>query len=252
MKKPKIAIVQRQGPDGFYSTGTRFWSHGCDSAAVGFERMGYEVYGFNSLEENWTHKAGITKDTPVRGSIQSVRKALTYLGIPEPKNVDIPNELMEFAGRKIWKSTVGAVQRAERTVFVKSLDFQKDLPGHIAWNGYSSLFTRLELPNDYRLLCQDLVQFTNEFRVYVLHGKVIGTRQYEGAGVLTSKEKRLILDMVKAYKNQPAGFALDVGQLDNGKLVVVETNEGFSCGNYGIPHKLYAQIIEARWQELVA
>lgn len=253
-KASRTAIVQKSGTNGFYNTGVTYWSDSCDSAAKGFKALGFQVKGYNSQEKNWCKKVGVAKETPVRGSVQSVRAALRYLGVPEPKNVDIPNELMEFAGRKVWHSTVGEVQRtAAAEVFVKPLDFQKDFSGHIVWNGWSSILKYL--PKNYRLLCQEVVSLTEEFRCYVVEGKIVGIRPVETSSPpLTPREHALIGEMLKAYKSQPAGFCLDVGRKVTGnfrQLVVIETNEGFSCGNYGIDHAKFAQMIKARWDELV-
>ena len=259
MRKSPIAIVQKSGTNGFYSTGIAYWSDSCDSAAKGFKALGFQVKGYNSQEKNWCKKVGVAKETPVRGSVQSVRAALRYLGVPEPKNVDIPNELMEFAGRKIWHSTVGEVQKkAAAKVFVKPLDFQKDFSGHTVYDGWSSILSGL--PKNYRLLCQEVVNLTEEFRCYVVEGKIVGIRSVgirsveDSSPSLTPREHALIGEMLKAYKNQPAGFCLDVARKVTGhskQPVLVETNEGFSCGNYGIDHAKFAQMIKARWDELV-
>lgn len=253
-KASRTAIVQKSGTNGFYNTGIAYWSDSCDSAAKGFKALGFQVKGYNSQEKNWCKKVGVAKETPVRGSVQSVRAALRYLGVPEPKNVDIPNELMEFAGRKVWHSTVGEVQKkAAAKVFVKPLDFQKDFTGHTVYDGWSSILKTL--PKNYRLLCQEVVHLTEEFRCYIVEGKIVGIRSVEDPSPpLTFSELSLLEAMLKAYKSQPAGFCLDVARKVTGyskQLVIVETNEGFSCGNYGIDHAKFAQMIKARWDELV-
>lgn len=253
----KTAIIQRSGCNGFYNTGKTYWSESCDSAAKGFRKMGFELKSYNSQDRDWCSKVKVTKNTPVRGSVQSVRAALRYLGVPEPKNVDIPEELMEFAGRKVWHSTVGKVKKETSKVFVKPLDFQKDFSGHMVRRGESYVFRHLNLPNDYRLLCQEPVDFLDEYRCYVANGRIVGICHNEldehRKKPLTKKELAIIKAMLEAYKSQPAGFCLDVGRLGvSNKLVIIETNEGFSCGNYGIPHVRFAEMIKARWDELVS
>ena len=39
---------------------------------------------------------------------------------------------------------------------------------------------------------------------------------------------------------------------NEGKTVLIEINDGFSLGNYGMKSYEYARFLEARWDELVA
>jgi ATP-grasp domain, R2K clade family 3 len=48
-----------------------------------------------------------------------------------------------------------------------------------------------------------------------------------------------------------AFFALDVGVLATGETVLVEVNDGFSLGRYGLPVALYTDMVIARWEEMV-
>ena len=248
--KKSIAFVQQNSTNSIYSDGKKFWSVSCDSAAKGFEKLGYKVLGFSSQAEL---PQILSRETPVRGSVQTFRQVLKHLGVNPPPNVDIPEELMGFAGRRVWTSTVGEVLSRKETVFVKPLLFQKDFPGHIAYNGRT--IRRLNLPNNYPILCQDVTDFhSGELRVYVIEGKIVGKYFSDlFTWTLSSRENSMLKTMLATYKSQPAGFCLDVARKKNdNKLVLIEVNEGFSCGNYGLPHKVYAEMIEARWRELVS
>lgn len=258
MKTKKAAIIQAKGKSTLYGDPeAKFWSRSCDSAAIGFERLGYKVVGYDSMASDFP--TCLSRDTPVRGSVQSFRRVLAHLGVKAPMNVDIPEELMGFTGRRVWKSTVGEVRTRAVTVFVKPLLFQKDFSGHTAYGGNSSVFSTLNLPKSYPLLCQDPTLFQGgELRVYVVEGKIVGKRfmptdyMREKPWPLSTLENSTLKAMLAAYKSQPAGFCMDVTRSSSGQLVLIEVNEGFSCGNYGIPHELFAKMIEARWKELVS
>lgn len=258
----KRAIIQKYGnQNSSYGDGVNYWSASCDSAAKGFRGLGYEITPFDSQNPNWCALAGVCKSTPVRGSVQSVRAALRYLGAPEPKNVDIPRALKKYAGRKIWTSTVGEVFEKQESVFIKPLLDQKAFYGHVAYDGWSAYLDGL--PQSYKLLCAERTQFLSEFRCYVIHGKIVKYVCYcyedRGQARLSEAEKELTLAMLKDYTDQPAGFCFDVGRIPTGKsgfsldtkLVLVEVNEGFSCGNYGLKNTVFAELIRARWRELV-
>jgi hypothetical protein len=49
---------------------------------------------------------------------------------------------------------------------------------------------------------------------------------------------------------KPVSGSIDVGVTKDGKTVLVEVNDSYSLGNYGIGSILYARMIEERWREL--
>lgn len=40
-------------------------------------------------------------------------------------------------------------------------------------------------------------------------------------------------------------------QTDDGRTLLVEVNDGYALGCYGLQHNLYAKLLAARWAELV-
>ena len=58
-------------------------------------------------------------------------------------------------------------------------------------------------------------------------------------------------DRVDASGDAPAGYAADFGVTGDGRTLLVEINDGYSLGCYGLQHNLYAQLLSARWAELV-
>jgi len=57
---------------------------------------------------------------------------------------------------------------------------------------------------------------------------------------------------VKAYQPYRA-YCIDFGVLAEGLgTVVVEVNDSFTMGSYGLLPRAYASMIEARWEELTA
>ena len=55
---------------------------------------------------------------------------------------------------------------------------------------------------------------------------------------------------VKAFPNMPAGCALDFGVTEDGRTLLIEMNDGYSLGTYGLEATLYARLLTARWAEL--
>jgi hypothetical protein len=63
-----------------------------------------------------------------------------------------------------------------------------------------------------------------------------------------------VRDAVAAYQSSgvaPAGYGIDFGVLSTGETALVEVNEGYGLGSYGLDDAAYADLIIARWCELV-
>ena len=55
---------------------------------------------------------------------------------------------------------------------------------------------------------------------------------------------------VQEYKTAPAGYSLDFGLTDTGKTLLIEVNDGYALGSYGLFYIDYAKLLAARWAEL--
>ena len=121
-----------------------------------------------------------------------------------------------------------------------------------------------EHPDDIRFLsgvsrhleiwCSEVVTWRSEWRVFVVDREVIGTRHYTGEP-WTTPDPAVVADCVDRLArtaDAPAGYAIDIGVLSDDVTALVERNEGFSVGAYGLETPLYAQVLIARWRQLLA
>lgn len=229
-----------------------YWlSTNVESAAKGLRRLGYKIEGFEGAN---LKNAPLDPKTIVKGSIYTVRMALHYLGFPQPANLDIPESLQKYTHRKVWNTTLGMVRKTRKSVFIKPADVQKGFMGHVFMPFHYDYLTD-SLPSNYKVLASEVVDFETEWRVYVLKGEILGVRSYEGGYMGNAPPPRSFLQqMIRDFKEAPVSYALDVGKINSpGKkpvIALVEVNEGFALGNYGIPHIQYARMVEARWKEM--
>ena len=63
--------------------------------------------------------------------------------------------------------------------------------------------------------------------------------------------KKSVIQMIFDYEGAPAAYALDVGVTPDGGVILVEVNDAFALGNYALSSLTYAEMIIARWNELV-
>jgi hypothetical protein len=238
------AYVQRKNDD--------WLNENAYNIVYGLRLLGIEVrpFDFKELED-----LPLTKGTMVHGGIYTVRRALEKLGCAPP---DVcgglpPTELMPFYGRKVWASTMLEIRRRLETddpVFVKPLRSQKAFNGHVTSGELRDLIQTAGFDDDFEVLCSEPVQFVTEYRAFVNKQHVIGLKHYKG------DFKRFIdFDVVNAARCAWAGpisYSLDFGLDVYGRTLLVEINDGFSLGSYGLPSVQYANFVIDRWEEMTA
>ncbi len=60
----------------------------------------------------------------------------------------------------------------------------------------------------------------------------------------------VVENAVAQFKSAPKGYAIDFGLTDKGETLLIEVNDGYSLGCYGLFDLDYAKLLSARWAEL--
>lgn len=214
------------------------------SAMKGFEQMGMETILFSSLEE--------LREVPlsglVVGGVGRVKAFLEQRGVIVA-DIDYPEQLNGFYGRRIWPSTTSRLlaQNPAQPVFVKPRK-GKLFNGFVYTSG-RDLIGRISPNQNLEIYCSDVLAIEEEWRCFVKYGRILDVRRYTGKIGLTY-DYRMVQRMVDQYSECPAGYALDIGATERGETVIVEVNDGYSLGSYGLDPLLYAKLLSARWSEL--
>jgi len=95
----------------------------------------------------------------------------------------------------------------------------------------------------------EIVEFAAEWRVFVRYGELLDVRPYKGNWRLHF-DAQVIENAVKDFATAPAGYALDFGVTKCGRTLLVEANDGYSIGHYGLYFINYAKLLSARWAQL--
>ena len=220
----------------------RPWNHECRVAAYGFRDLGVETVLFTTNEEFDTRNP---EDVVVGGTI-IVWHALNQRGITSGHH-DYPQELIDYRGRNIKQMQLKDIRKEVLPVFIKPVE-EKTAPG-IVVNSWADLWEYDRLEPETEIYCSEVVQFVSEWRCFLLYGRIIGIRYYFGDPEIYC-DRNTIDSAVRAYPNMPAGCALDFGVTDDGRTLLIEMNDGFSLGTYGLEAALYARLLTARWAEL--
>lgn len=213
-------------------------------AYLGFREMGFETVTFSNNRE----LSESNMEDIVVGFVGTVRSRLNDFGISVPE-LNYPDELSEYLGRKIWKSHIDTINCNPDLwpVFVKSVR-NKKFTGVVVREpkdliGCGSCYDNAEC------LCSEVVNFIAEWRVFIRYGNIIDVRPYKGDW-RAHFDYKVIEDAVKKYTTSPNGYAIDFGLTDDGRTLLVEVNDGYALGSYGLYYPEYAKLLSARWAEL--
>ncbi len=221
------------------------------AAFWGLRERGFEIELFTFRE---LALLPLEREALVVGGIGTILKAFELLGVPYEPLDSVPPELSAFAGRRLWRSTLGQVRalfdgHENAPIFIKPLphDF-KLFAGHVV-AGFRDLISTGSLPPETPLRCAETVPFASEYRCFVHRGEIIGAKHYAGDFRL-SPDWSIVEAAQRAYEKPPIGGAMDFGVTQDGRTLLVEVNDGFSLGHYGLTPNLYAALLADRWLEL--
>ena len=214
------------------------------NAYQGFKEMGFETIMFSNFQELRNSK----EDDVVVGYVNTVRQRLFDFGIITPE-IDYPKELTRYLGRKIWTTKLSQITDNPELwpIFVKPIE-DKKFTGVVvrSTKDLVGCGTYGENPD---ILCSEIVNFKAEWRCFVRYGKILDVRPYKGDWRLHF-EPTIIENAVKDYSTAPNGYAIDFGVTDDGRTLMIEINDGYALGCYGLFYINYAKLLSARWAEL--
>lgn len=220
------------------------------AAADGFNQMGVDIVPFRSIEEiQGFNDLGDT--AMVVGNIGDVLTALDKMGVPRPVEIDYPAHLGWLLGRSVKMMQIEDVRRGTECVFVKPVT-QKLFTG-LVWSPDDPLARMVLAPYEYEtpVMVSDVVDFVSEWRCFVKRHTLVGAKHYKGDW--TKAPSRQLLDVAIAQGRgiMSDAYAIDLGVTADGQTLLVEVNDGFALGCYGLASVVYASFMEARWEQFV-
>jgi hypothetical protein len=163
------------------------------------------------------------------------------------------------------KSTLGAVRRNGKKVHIKPLLKQKDFIGHVYYpEGVRYRYTPvniLDFPGNYKVLCSEEVEFSDELRFVILNKTVVGEpSDADYYFVDYSALYKFVKNIVKAYTSAPPAYVIDVGfmrPMDSPMFpytpALVEINSAWSASLDGtdIAPEDFVRVLETSWNHLM-
>ena len=216
------------------------------NAYYGFKEMGIECVFFNSyeqLDENYH-----TLSDVISGGIGMIKKRLEHFGI-YVEDYDYPEELKKYLGRKVWKSTMNNIRDNQNLwpVFVKSTE-QKKLTGKVI-SKISDLVGCGISGEDYPVFCSEPVNMLAEWRIFVRYGKVLDAKLYKGDWT-QHYDPEVVQNAINDFISAPDAYGIDFAVTDKGETILIEVNDGFALGCYGMAYWNYSKFLITRWAQI--
>lgn len=210
---------------------------------------GIKIIPFN---ENSVHKIHPLPNDILVGSVESTKIFWDKLGITPPKYIGYPTKLRKYLGRYVTTAKFIDVEDMCFPLFIKPKEEIKLFTGFVIEDEkqYANCkFLYPEITDDLELYISEPINILSEYRCFVHKGVIVGIKHYSG-------DFRLFLDvdvikqMVLDYTCAPISYTLDVAITDNSSCVLVEVNDFWAIGGYGLDGKTYVRMLIDRFQQI--
>ena len=236
-----------------HTEGGRIFSVNCFSAALGFAELGYHVV---QSEADSRLKIALCEEPESMfvGGIRAMQGAFKALAIAQPQ-IDNPHiHLPQYMGREVHEVTWNDVEQYSKLegfpFFIKPLEEQKLFTGLVIKSEYDLSLIRFNVKPETKILMSECVNFISEYRCFVLNKEMVGCKNYKGDFKIFP-DISIMENAIKDYNNQPIAYSIDFGVTDKGETLLIEMNDAFGLGSYGLDKLIYCKMLEARWDEIL-
>lgn len=174
------------------------------------------------------------------GSVEYMKEVFSKKSL-DPK-------LPKNSNREFILTTLGEVRSNDKKVFIKPVDI-KLFTGFVF--DAISRNSNSHIPDDTIVMQYDVLpKIISEWRCYIHMNKIIDVKNYCG-NLFSIPNEEYIKSIINENKDFPIAYTIDIGILENGENVVIEFNDMWAIGNYGIPNDIYLRLLKDRYFEII-
>lgn len=221
------------------------------AAWFGFQQRGMKIFFFSDINE-----VPVSINNIVVAHVEPTLEYFKKLKIKIPVAFNVPTELKYYAKRDTYVSSIKEFKANEKLpVFVKPAFRIKSfgVNSHFATGVMSEPSSKSGIfynSDDYEsLFVSEVVDIVSEYRCFIHNGKLVGIQNYSGDFTVFPNPTTIHL-MIEEF-NPSVAYTLDVAITASGQTVLVESQDMWAIGNYGLSPKIYARLLLDRWLELV-
>lgn len=233
-------------------------SHNMSNAMYGFRELGAEIIPYHTIDEIYDK---VSEEDIVLDYIDQCKTIFKKFG-KEPHIDDYPKNFERFLGRKVWIDTIDSISSHEEKwsagYFVKPTS-NKAFTGKVI-SSINDLIGCGSCHENYEVLVSEPLNIKAEWRCFIMYDEIIDVRPY---GMLIDPERKshfyhydekILQDMLNEFKNienRPSACSMDICVTEDGRTLLMEFNDAYSLGYYGLAPILYAKLISARWSQIL-
>lgn len=201
-----------------------------------------------------------TGNNVVVGSVEACGLTLKSWGIQIPLSVDkmlLEEDFNYSKARDYYGRDIEIV--SEEKLREKISNSQKFIKPHGNIKGFNGFVCeKKHLPlfefhtENYKGLYQmhDVVNFISEYRVYILHNNIHGICHYAGNPLIFFDSHKL-LEIVSGDFIGKSTYVVDIGITLGMETFIVEYNDAWAIGNYGLSESKYWKFIKTGWINII-
>jgi hypothetical protein len=230
------------------------------NAIDGLEYLDYDVVSFELKDVLAGNMDVRAKLSPFIGSIDCMTHLFKNINkYPEP--IDFPKSIID-SGLLNRDIKIMTLQEAIEFFKFRSKYYQTNIPIFIKpvqtklFDGiliskeeHLNYFNRVDT-NINVLVCEK-IDILSEHRAYIHNGKMVYCCNYSG-DFRINPDYNYIDSLIKQYDKQPIAYTIDVAVLKDGSNTVIEFNDFWAIGSYGLYCLDYAQMLLDRYFEITS
>lgn len=219
-------------------------------AMYGFLEIGVEVAFYENVKEI---EKDFTDDDILIDYIDGCKYILKNFNI-EPKFDTYPKILKPYLKREIWFDNINSFSsdpdKFTKGYFIKPVK-EKVFTGHICNSSKDLVGCGSEYEN-YEIIVSEPINFQSEYRCFIYYNTLLDIKPYVlDKKNLTIPDTKTIYEIIEQGKSLNVNaYSLDIGVDDRGRTLLIECNDAYALGCYGLNPVDYAKFISARWAQL--
>ena len=182
------------------------------------------------------------------GSVEFMREVFSRVG----KDPDVPvND--DRDGKIITLAQAKKLLQEKGKIFMKPVQM-KQFDGGVFSVEMNDIHQTRDLSEDTLVLVHEVFKkrILSEWRCYVHHGKMVDAKNYSGDYRIMPNWGKVDEKVEWCRKNDfPVAHTVDVAVFDGDEVEVVEFQDMWAIGNYGIPNDLYTRLLTSRYFEIM-
>lgn len=231
------------------------------------KQRGIEIIKAEELDGYNFHKFKPEVDDIFIGSVDGTIAFWKELGIEPPSYLGYPDELKKYLHRNICETVFSDIKFENLPLFIKPKNGVKEFTGFVLEKKSTLADIGMyysQIKPETEVYVSEPVDIVSEYRVFVHKNEIVGIKHYAGDFNLFP-DIDTITEMKINYEktNRPISYTLDVGLVQKTyqeyitdhlesrhKTILIEVNDFWAIGGYGLDGKIYTRMLIDRFQEI--